>query len=586
MKIEDDNFNDGSASQNSIDPLENNIRYRLRKNPNKTKNLYVDELIEKKTKKKGENSSGLSEKDICRTILDIVKKDEKSFLFRQPAIRAFTNQKDKEYYKRTIKEPRDLGGITKKLKTPKYSPKEFYEDMELCWSNAQLFNENNTVVYHDAVYLKELCSKLYKEYGLFDIINKEKEIESNTNINSNDSNSFNDKNKNENKDKDKDNKSNESRTKDKSENISINSNKSNNDTESYNNNDSSYSSELKNNKMIGKKRKRKKKEEVKNIETTIKEDEEELDDKDDNEKKINKQKGRKKRSKLAIDEVKEMPVAKTKKSKNKISFEDIKKKFPINFPVISDLNDINKMSHKRKSISQNRGNNTRNLLSTNNSKNCNNSGNNYNKKKQAQKVQNSKNNFNINMIGENDKRRIAYEFIMDVFKSKCPIQNFETQKNNDKNFYDIYEPERHKIESQELAKYDNNCNIENIHKMETKIQKKKQSNNTDFNKNNYAQNMNNINSNINSGRSMNNNIINISDKAIDPKDEKKMQLRLEIAKYFDNLSDSNMVELLVYIENIRPQSIRILENDTIYINMEEFNEETFNKVFEFVKKFV
>lgn len=383
MKIEEDNFNDGSASQNSIDPLENNIRYRLRKNPNKTKNLYVDELIEKKTKKKGENSSGLSEKDICRTILDIVKKDEKSFLFRQPAIRAFTNQKDKEYYKRTIKEPRDLGGITKKLKTPKYSPKEFYEDMELCWSNAQLFNENNTVVYHDAVYLKDLCNKLYKEYGLFDIINKEKEIESNTNINSNDSNSINDKNKNENKD----NKSNESRTKDKSENISINSNKTiSNDTESYNNNDSSYSSELKNNKMIGKKRKRKKKEETKNIETTIKEDEDEVEDKDDNEKKLNNKKARKKRSKLAIDEVKEVPVAKTKKSKNKTSFEDIKKKFPINFPVISDLNDINKISHKRKSISQNRGNNSRNLLSTNNSKNRNNSGNNYNKKKQAHHI--------------------------------------------------------------------------------------------------------------------------------------------------------------------------------------------------------
>ena len=453
--------------------------------------------------------------------------------------------------------------------------------MELCWSNAQLFNENNTVVYHDAVYLKELCNKLYKEYGLFDIINKEKEIESNTNINSNDSNSLNDKNKNENKD----NKSNESRTKDKSENISINSNKSNNETESYNNNDSSYSSELKNNKMIGKKRKRKKKEEVKNIETTIKEDEDELEDKDDNEKTINYKKGRKKRSKLAIDEVKEIPVAKTKKSKNKTSLEDIKKKFPINFPVISDLNDINKISHKRKSISQNRGNNTRNLLSTDNSKNHQNSGNNYNKKKQTPKVQNNRNNFNINMIGENDKRRIAYEFIMDIFKSKFPIQNFETQKNNDKNNYDTYEPEKHKIECQELAKYDNNCNNENVHKMETKIQKKKQSNNSDLNKNNYAQNMNNINSNINSGRSMNNSI-NISDKVIDQKDEKKMQLRVEIAKYFDNLSDNNMIELLVYIENIRPQSIRILDNDTIYIDMEAFNEETFNKVFEFVKKFV
>ena len=583
MKIEEDNFNDGSASQNSIDPSENNIRYRLRKNPNKTKNLYVDELIEKKTKKKGENSSGQNEKDICRTILDIVKKDERSFLFRQPAIRAFTNQKDKEYYRKTIKEPRDLGGITKKLKGLKYSPKEFYEDMELCWSNAQLFNENNTVVYHDAVYLKELCNKLYKEYGLLDIINKEKDNESNTNINSNDSNSLNEKNKNENKD----NKSNESRTKDKSENISINSNKTNsNDTESYNNNnDSSYSSELKNNKLIGKKRKRKKKEEIKNIETTIKEDEDEGEDKDDNEKKVNNKKGRKKRSKLAIDEVKEIPSAKTKKSKNKPSFEDIKKKFPINFPVISDLNDINKMSHKRKSISQNRGNNTINLLSSNNSQNRQNSGNNYNKRKQTQKIQNNKNNFNINMIGENDKRRIAYEFIMDIFKSKFPIQNNETPKNSDKNIYSTYEPERHKIENQELAKYDNNCINENVHKMETKIQKKKQSNNLDMNKKNYGQNMNNITSNSNNpGRSMNS--INISDKIMDPKDEKRMQLRVEIAKYFDNLSDSNMIELLVFIENIRPQSIRILENDTIYIDMEAFNEETFNKVYEFVKKFV
>ena len=189
------------------------------------------------------------------------------------------------------------------------------------------------------------------------------------------------------------------------------------------------------------------------------------------------------------------------------------------------------------------------------------------------------------MIGENGKRRIAYEFIMDVFKSKCPIQNFETQKNNDKNFYDIYEPERHKIESQELAKYDNNCNNDNVHKMETKIQKKKQFNNSDLNKNNYAQNMNNINSNINSGRSMNNSI-NISDKIIDQKDEKKMQLRVEIAKYFDNLSDNNMIELLVYIENIRPQSIRILDNDTIYIDMEAFNEDTFNKVFTYIKNFL
>ena len=58
----------------------------------------------------------MNEKDICKTILDIVKKDEKSFLFREPAVRAFSSQKDRDYYKRTIKEPRDLGGISKKLK--------------------------------------------------------------------------------------------------------------------------------------------------------------------------------------------------------------------------------------------------------------------------------------------------------------------------------------------------------------------------------------------------------------------------------------------------------------------------------------
>jgi hypothetical protein len=562
-----------------------------------------------------ENSTPLKEKDICRTILDIVKKDEKSFLFRQPAIRAFSNQKDKEYYKKQIKEPRDLGGIAKKLKTPKYSPQEFYEDMELCWSNALLFNEDTTQVYQHAIYLKDLCNKLYKEYGLFDILNKEKEkeIESNTNVNTNDSNtSFNDKNKNDNNNnkETKDNKNNRSRSrsKDKSENEnpSINSNKSsnNNNTESNNYNDSSYSSELKNNKIIGKKRKRQKhnREKEKHLETTIKENDE------DDENLINHKKGRKKRNKQ-MNEVNDIvPPAQTKKSKNKTSFEDIKKKLPINFPVISELNDLNKISQKRKSNSQNKGNNTK-LLTINssistNSKNGRSLAYNSNKRKQQSQLQNNNINsinstntnsnsynngsFNINMIDENDKRRIAYEFIMDIFKSKFPIQNEETQKinsNNEKNSYFSYDPERFITENQELAKYDNNCNYENVHKIETKNQKKKQSHHVDLNKNNYIQNMNNMNTNLNnSGKTMNSN--NNSVKIIDPKEDKKMQLRAEIAKYLDNLTDNNMIELLVFIENIRPQSIRILDNDTIYIDMEAFNEETFIKVFEFVKKFV
>ena len=284
----------------------------------------------------------------------------------------------------------------------------------------------------------------------------------------------------------------------------------------------------------------------------------------------------------------------------------LKKKLPINFPVISELNDLNKISQKRKSNSQNKGNNTKlltiNNSISNNSKNGRTPTYNNNKRKQQSQLQNnninsisstntnsntnSNGSFNINMIDENDKRRIAYEFIMDIFKSKFPIQNEETQKSNtsnEKNSYFSYDPERFNTENQQLAKYDNNCNYENVHKIETKNQKKKQSLHVDLNKNNFIPNMNNMNIN-NSGKGMNN--INNSVKNIDPKEDKKMQLRVEIARYLDNLTDSNMIELLVFIENIRPQSIRILDNDTIYIDMETFNEETFIKVFEFVKKFV
>ena len=80
--------------------------------------------------------------------------------------------------------------------------------------------------------------------------------------------------------------------------------------------------------------------------------------------------------------------------------------------------------------------------------------------------------------------------------------------------------------------------------------------------------------------------INNAVKIVDKGYEKSMELRIEIAKNFDNLTDSNMIDLLVYIENIRPQAIRILENDTIYIDMEAFSEDTFNKVFDYIKNVI
>ena len=83
-----------------------------------------------------------------------------------------------------------------------------------------------------------------------------------------------------------------------------------------------------------------------------------------------------------------------------------------------------------------------------------------------------------------------------------------------------------------------------------------------------------------------NDMNNTSVKIVDKANDKNLDMRIEIAKNLDNLTDSNMIDLLVYLENIRPQAIRILENDTIYIDMEAFNEDTFNKVMDFIKNYI
>ena len=115
MKTQDIKSNDNGSTPNDSIAGQNDIRSRLRKNPNKTKLLYTDDFNAPKSKKKNDNST-MNEKEICRTILEIIRKDEKSGLFRQPAVRAFIDPEDKEIYRRQIKEPRDLGYIAKKLK--------------------------------------------------------------------------------------------------------------------------------------------------------------------------------------------------------------------------------------------------------------------------------------------------------------------------------------------------------------------------------------------------------------------------------------------------------------------------------------
>jgi len=487
MKIEDPESNDNEGSNKSSTTKDNDIKSRLRKHPNKTKILYTNELLNKKSKKN-------SWRDACREIVEALKKDEKSYLFRQPAIKSFSDPKDREYYKQQIKEPRDLGTISKKLKNESYTLKEFVEDIELCWSNALTFNDCTTAVYQCAVYLKELTNKLYKEKGIEDIIDKynsnnnihgeEKEIimSDNTNIsnnNTNDSNNTTDKiNLSENNIGDKINNANNF-----SEQIdsigSGSSNKSNKDDESYD------GSELKkNNKNItGRKRGRP----SNNKEETIS---------------IEKKRGRKK---------KKIENENTNNNANKIkrilNFEDIKKFYPINYPIIYSLEDIEKIIPKK-----------------------------IGGKAKTKKLVKA-----TNKINEN-------------------INNIKKGKLNNK---------------QSSNKHDTELIDKKTNKTQSDDNKNKKSENEKTNNN--ALNENKSNKNTNNDVKIVNNANNVP--------EKNMELRTELGKYFTCLTDDKMIKVLVYIENIRPQSIRILENDTIYIDMEAFNSDTFKNVFAHLKNF-
>ena len=147
---------------------ENDIKSRLRKNPQRTQILYSIDELEKLTKPE---LSELQDTDIqiIKNILEKIKSNPKSLFFRQSAIRMFNTKKDKEYYKSIISHPQDLGNITKKLNHNKYnSYQEFYDDLNLIWDNAQLFNEDNAEVYKDADVMRKYTNKIFQENNLYD----------------------------------------------------------------------------------------------------------------------------------------------------------------------------------------------------------------------------------------------------------------------------------------------------------------------------------------------------------------------------------------------------------------------------------
>lgn len=76
---------------------------------------------------------------------------------------------------------------------------------------------------------------------------------------------------------------------------------------------------------------------------------------------------------------------------------------------------------------------------------------------------------------------------------------------------------------------------------------------------------------------------NISDKELNLESEKKYsQLRKEVITKINYLNNEEIIDLMVFLENIRPQAIEELSNDAMYINVEQFNDDTFQKVFEYL----
>ena len=592
------NFEKDEEKRNDIEA--NDIRSRLRKNPNKTKPLYADEYTDKKNKKKVVFPP--NEKEICRTILDILKKDEKSTLFRQPAIKAFTDKEDRDYYKQQIKEPRDLGNISKKLKSSKYSSKEFYEDIELCWSNAQSFNDIETEAYKNSVYMKDLSNKLYIEYGLLDIINKKENNNISENITENNDNNEIIDNTSENNE---------------------NNNGNDNDNDSNKTNIKIINNNETKNKKVGRKRKR-------------------YNDINDN--LIDNDKVVKKIGKKTVNNDLEGKNSMASNSSRTIrsTIFDIKNKFKVTHPIVSNPDEIEILLNNMNSNkgNTNKRNNITNLF--NNSKKKKKTHYHHKKKQHLGHLKNMEK-INSKKLYKNNNteiiRKINYEWneIMRFNESinycinnkndnlkekindeemKISINNnynrnnsLNDKENNNLNIYNIFNIHNYldnniindnqksnkinfnlnlnlekpnKAENEDMIKFDYNCNAENVLDLEAMMENRRKSSlrqsmqSSDINRNNnqYSSYNNNFEKNYLGNR-------NNTRKTMD----KNFKLRNEVAKYLDKLSDNNMIELLVFIENIRPQCIKELANDTIYINMESFNDDTFAKVIDFLKKY-
>ncbi len=111
-----------------------------------------------------------------KSIVEKLKINPKSYYFKNPAIRQLDTKKLKEEYKSIISHPMDLGTSMRKINNSKYNTfQEFYDDLNLIWDNAQIYNEVGSEVYEHAEYMRNYMEKLFNDEELVDkVVHKEK----------------------------------------------------------------------------------------------------------------------------------------------------------------------------------------------------------------------------------------------------------------------------------------------------------------------------------------------------------------------------------------------------------------------------
>ena len=144
-----------------VSDIKSEVKYNLRKNPQKTKPMFSSN-----SKKETDKKSNISNEDykILETIINKIKKHEHAIYFQRAAVKDIKEKKYRKMYLKSVKHPMDLSVVRRRFNKKKYlNIQQIYDDISLIWDNAQFFNCNGSDVYKDAEIMRDYTNDLFKK---------------------------------------------------------------------------------------------------------------------------------------------------------------------------------------------------------------------------------------------------------------------------------------------------------------------------------------------------------------------------------------------------------------------------------------